>query len=152
MPSFAQLLEGLFERYRKPNGRPYSNEDVANAIRRTGTHITQSYIWMLRRGDREDPRGSHIKALAAFFGVPAGYFLDREVYQSIVDGIQPIPAPRPKPQFMLRQLEAMSSTSQNLLSAFVSRLGELEDSQGQGAANTDEARWAGEIAVVQADL
>jgi hypothetical protein len=144
MPSFARLLEDLFERYRKPNGRPYSNEEVANAIRGTGTHITQSYIWMLRRGDRDDPRGSHIKALAAFFGVPAGYFLDGDVYQSIVDGIRPIPEPRPRPQFMLRRVEAMSSESQQLLSEFVYRLGELEDGQGQGATNTRGCRCAGE--------
>jgi transcriptional regulator with XRE-family HTH domain len=131
MPSFGHLLEGLFDRRRKPNGRPYSNEEVAAAIRSTGVDISQNYIWCLRKGTRDDPRGSHIKALAQFFDVPAGYFLDHEIYRSIVDEPEPIPMPRArpvvKPQLMLRQLEAMSPESMQLLTDMADRLMQLED-------------------------
>lgn len=49
-------LNRLFESVRRWNGCPYSNEQVAESIRRasSGT-VTQSYIWQLRNGKKDKP-------------------------------------------------------------------------------------------------
>lgn len=60
-----------------PGGRgPYSNEEVARAIRAQGGDISKQYIAYLRKGERDNPRMHHLEALARFFGVPVAYFFD----------------------------------------------------------------------------
>jgi transcriptional regulator with XRE-family HTH domain len=70
-------------RPRQPSGRAgreYSNEHVASEIGRiSGVTISQSYIWQLRKGKKNNPTMRHLQALADFFGVPAAYFFDGEV-------------------------------------------------------------------------
>jgi transcriptional regulator with XRE-family HTH domain len=66
-----------------PGGRgPYSNEEVAQAIRRDGGEISRAYIAYLRSGQRENPTMQHLEALAAFFGVKPSYFFDEDVATS----------------------------------------------------------------------
>jgi transcriptional regulator with XRE-family HTH domain len=77
--SLAEKIDHLFETVRRKDGSRYSNEDVAAAIRPRdgeGPTISGSYIWMLRRGDRDNPTKKHLEALAKFFGVPPAYFFD----------------------------------------------------------------------------
>ena len=77
--SLADKLEHLFRTVRETARREYSNEEVAAAIARDqGVTISASYIWYLRTGQRDNPTLKHLNALAAFFGVPAAYFLDDE--------------------------------------------------------------------------
>jgi transcriptional regulator with XRE-family HTH domain len=63
-----------------PAGRgPYSNEEVAAAIRdQGGPTISATYLWLLRKGQRDNPTLKHVEALAGFFGVPPAYFFDDE--------------------------------------------------------------------------
>lgn len=62
-----------------PRGRgPYSNEEVAKAVRAQGGDISKQYIAYLRKGERDNPRMHHLEALARFFGVPVAYFFDDE--------------------------------------------------------------------------
>ncbi|MBO0883459.1 MAG: helix-turn-helix transcriptional regulator, partial [Mycobacterium sp.] len=76
----AQRLEHLFHTVRKPDGREYSNDEVAAGIHQDqGETISASYIWYLRTGQRDNPTFKHINALARFFGVPAAYFFDDDV-------------------------------------------------------------------------
>jgi transcriptional regulator with XRE-family HTH domain len=64
--------------------REYSNEYVAREIARiSGVSISQSYIWQLRKGRKDNPTLRHLQALAEFFGVPAAYFLDDEVTERV---------------------------------------------------------------------
>ncbi|GGX81625.1 helix-turn-helix domain-containing protein [Streptomyces anandii] len=63
-----------------PAGRgPYSVEEVAKTITDTGVPISGSYIWLLRKGQRDNPTLRHLTALARFFGVPPAYFFDDSV-------------------------------------------------------------------------
>lgn len=72
----AQRLNRLFETVH-PRGRgPFSNEEVARAIREQGGDISKQYIAYLRKGERENPRLHHLEALAKIFGVPVSYFFD----------------------------------------------------------------------------
>ncbi|MFB7864270.1 MULTISPECIES: helix-turn-helix domain-containing protein [unclassified Streptomyces] len=74
--SLAQRLNRLFETVH-PRGRgPFSNEEVARAIRDRGGDISKQYIAYLRKGERGNPRLHHLEALAKFFGVPVSYFFD----------------------------------------------------------------------------
>jgi transcriptional regulator with XRE-family HTH domain len=38
--------------------------------------ISAVYIWELRKGVKDNPTKKHMEALASFFGVPSGYFMD----------------------------------------------------------------------------
>jgi transcriptional regulator with XRE-family HTH domain len=68
---------------RAPTGEELTNEHVAAAIRAQGTKISQSYIWQLRKGQKDNPTLRHVQALAAFWGVPAGYFFEDQVTDQV---------------------------------------------------------------------
>ncbi|MFG1988054.1 MULTISPECIES: helix-turn-helix domain-containing protein [Streptomyces] len=77
--SLAGKLNHLFATV-VPAGRgPYSTEEVARFITDDGVPISGSYIWLLRKGQRDNPTLRHIAALSAFFGVPPAYFFDDDV-------------------------------------------------------------------------
>src|SRR6266487_180714 len=70
-----------------PAGRgPYSNEEVASAVRDTGgPTVSATYIWQLRKGLRDNPTKKHLEALADFFGVSPAYFFDDAESERIAD-------------------------------------------------------------------
>ncbi len=70
---FAEQLQKLFDIKRKPDGTPYSQEDVLQ-----GTHgvLTRGALWKLRAGRTKNPSYESIKALADFFGVSPAYFFE----------------------------------------------------------------------------
>ena len=77
--TLADRLDRLFRTARSPRGRPYTTGEAARAIAAAGgPTISPTYLWELRTGRATDPRRSHLQALAAFFGVPCGYFFDDE--------------------------------------------------------------------------
>lgn len=86
--TLADKLNHLFATIRPGGGarREFSNEHVATEIgRASGVAISQSYIWQLRKGKKDNPTLKHLQALADFFGIPAAYFVDSEV-TARVDG------------------------------------------------------------------
>ena len=77
--SLAERLNYLFENIH-PTGRgPYSNEEVASAIRQQGGDISRAYLSYLRNGERSNPTLQHLQALGRFFGVAVAYFFDDDV-------------------------------------------------------------------------
>lgn len=76
-PTFAERLNHLWETVH-PLGKPYTYDQVAEGLGALGYEISVSYLWQLRNGRRDNPTLHHISGLAAFFGVPGAYFLDRE--------------------------------------------------------------------------
>ncbi|MBP2181226.1 helix-turn-helix domain-containing protein [Amycolatopsis magusensis] len=78
--SLADKLNHLFANQTPRDGQEYSNEHVAATICAEGeVKISQSYIWQLRKGKKDNPTFKHLQALAGFFGVPASYFFDDAV-------------------------------------------------------------------------
>ena len=75
----AERLNHLFATVHPLGRGPYTNEEVASAIRAEGGDISKQYIAYLRKGERENPRMHHLEALARFFGVHAAYFFDDEI-------------------------------------------------------------------------
>ncbi|WP_413115932.1 helix-turn-helix domain-containing protein [Streptomyces sp. CY1] len=76
--TLADKINKLFQAI-TDDGREHSNEYVAQAISKTGITISQSYIWQLRKGKKDNPTMRHLQALANFFGVPVAYFFDDTV-------------------------------------------------------------------------
>ncbi len=77
-PTLADKLDRLFRvagQAAGAGGREPSYQQVAAAIEDAGgPTISATYVWQLRRGDRDNPTKVHLEALAAYFGVPAAYF------------------------------------------------------------------------------
>lgn len=81
--TFAELLDHLFTEVHPPGRGPYTYGEVASAIQKASGDeskgVSASAIQQLRTGQKKNPTRYTIKALAEFFGVPAGYFFDEEV-------------------------------------------------------------------------
>lgn len=81
--SLAHKLNTLFSTM-VPAGRgPYTNEEAARAITAAGVPISGSYIWLLRKGQRDNPTLKHLEGLAKFFGIPPTYFFDDQVTDTV---------------------------------------------------------------------
>lgn len=77
MTTLADKLDHLFRTVHPADRGEYSHQEVADGVQRLGgPTISASYVWQLRRGDRDNPTMRHLEALAAFFGVPPAYFFD----------------------------------------------------------------------------
>jgi transcriptional regulator with XRE-family HTH domain len=84
--TFGQRLAHLRQTVHPANRGPYTFEEVARGVRDLdlGFDISATYIWQLENGKRSNPTLRHMEGLAAFFGVPASYFLDPAI-QARVD-------------------------------------------------------------------
>ncbi|MBO0656289.1 MULTISPECIES: helix-turn-helix domain-containing protein [Streptomyces] len=82
-PTLADKLNHLFRTVVPAGREPYSTEEVARAITAGGVPISGSYIWLLRKGQRNNPTLRHVEALAKFFGVPPAYFFDDQVTAAV---------------------------------------------------------------------
>lgn len=77
--SLAWKLNRLFETIHPASRGEYSPEEVAKAITENGEgSISPAYIYMLRKGQRDNPTKRHLELLAEFFGVTPAYFFDED--------------------------------------------------------------------------
>lgn len=73
----AEKINKLFDRIRKPNGKPYSSAEVAAWCQERGVKtFSRAYLAYLRNGQRTNPTQQHLAALARFFDVSPAYFFD----------------------------------------------------------------------------
>ena len=81
-PTLAEKVDLLFRTFRPRGGGEYSFEEVAQKIAESGgPTISATYLWMLRKGIRDNPTKKHLEALANFFKVSPEYFFDSETAQ-----------------------------------------------------------------------
>ncbi|GIE94137.1 helix-turn-helix domain-containing protein [Paractinoplanes rishiriensis] len=83
--ALAAKINHLFDTIRRADGSRYSNDEVAAAMGGDGPSISGSYLWLLRRGERDNPTKKHLEALAQFFDVSPAYFFD-EAESSAIAG------------------------------------------------------------------
>jgi transcriptional regulator with XRE-family HTH domain len=84
--SLAEKLNHLFNTVHPPHRGPYTNDEVASFIcEQGGPSISGTYLWYLRKGERDNPTKKHLEALASFFEVPPSYFFDEEDARAIDD-------------------------------------------------------------------
>jgi transcriptional regulator with XRE-family HTH domain len=69
----AQKFETLLERYRHPDGRRWSGQEIDKA---TGGIVTRSYITNLRKGRIENPGYAKLAAMAKAMGFPVEVWFD----------------------------------------------------------------------------
>ncbi len=87
--SLARKLNRLFETIHPASRGEYSPEEVARAISDAGEgSISPAYIYMLRKGQRDNPTKRHLELLAGFFGVTPAYFFDDEAAQRIEEELE----------------------------------------------------------------
>lgn len=72
--TMAELVNDLFQTYRHPNGREYTNKEVARVICSKGRHIDASHLSRIRTGHVVNPGVSVIEALCLFFPIDPAYF------------------------------------------------------------------------------
>jgi transcriptional regulator with XRE-family HTH domain len=82
--SFAAKLDRVFAMKHKVGDRELSYETVAAGITAMGgAKISASNLRQLRTGKKTNPTIDTTKAIAAYFGVPAAYFLDDDAAERI---------------------------------------------------------------------
>ncbi|MFG2349563.1 XRE family transcriptional regulator [Streptomyces phaeochromogenes] len=82
-------LNHLFEVVHPPGRGPYTNPEVVDLMAERGLEPpTATYLWMLRKGRRDNPTKRHLEALASFFGVPAAYWFDDEVAEKTAQELE----------------------------------------------------------------
>ncbi len=141
--SLADKLNHLFDTV-VPAGRgPYNTEEVARAITDTGIPVSGSYIWLLRRGRRDNPTLKHLEGIAKFFGVPPAYFFDDEVAATVHAELELLSALRDSQvQHVALRAAGLSRESLDTISELIERVRTLEGLPGQtpGDANANTAR------------
>jgi ESX-1-secreted protein regulator len=90
---FAEKLNHLWDTVHPP-GRPNTLDQVVDGVAAAGYEISASYLSQLRNGVKTNPTLNTIRGLAAFFGVPAAYFLDEAEEARINDQLSVIVAMR----------------------------------------------------------
>ncbi|WP_054536939.1 helix-turn-helix domain-containing protein [Herpetosiphon geysericola] len=78
--NIADLINGLFRSYPRPDGREYTNKEVCEALQQS---LQESHLSRLRKGKIPNPSRETILALCQFFKVPASYFFP-ELYDDQV--------------------------------------------------------------------
>ena len=92
-----------------------------------GVAISASAIQQLRTGTNTNPKLQTIKALAAFFGVPPGYFFDEEVAEQTRAEIQVVAAMRDhEVRRVALRASGLSTSSLQMLNTVIEQARRLE--------------------------
>jgi ESX-1-secreted protein regulator len=91
-PTLAEKIDRLFKAVHPAGRREYSYEEVSRGIRARGiTTMSDSLLWELRTGKKDNPKMRQIEALADFFGVPVTYFFDTADSAQLYEQIESLP-------------------------------------------------------------
>ncbi|MGP3999422.1 helix-turn-helix domain-containing protein [Streptomyces sp. 8N706] len=125
--TLADKLNHLFETVVPAGRAPYSTEEVARAITASGVPISGSYIWLLRKGQRDNPTLRHLEGLAKFFGVPPAYFFDDRVTADVNAELGLLTALRDtRVQHVALRTAGLSPQSLSSIGEVIERVRELE--------------------------
>ncbi|WP_328928562.1 helix-turn-helix domain-containing protein [Streptomyces sp. NBC_00190] len=125
--TLADKINHLFETVVPAGRQPYNTEEVARAITETGIPISGSYIWLLRKGQRDNPTLKHLEGIAKFFGVPPAYFFNDQVASDVHVQLALLAALRDSNvQHVALRAAGLSSASLNSISELIERVRTLE--------------------------
>jgi transcriptional regulator with XRE-family HTH domain len=138
--SFAGKLNHLFETVHPAGRGPYSNEEVATLIRdQGGPTISATYIWLLRKGQRDNPTVKHVEALSGFFGVPPAYFFDDDTAAAVDAELEVLIAMKDLGvQKVALRAAGLSARSLESIAEIIDRVRELEGLQRQSPERGDQ--------------
>ncbi|HEX2806192.1 MAG TPA: helix-turn-helix domain-containing protein [Kineosporiaceae bacterium] len=125
--TLAQKIDHLFATVRPAKGE-YTHEQVATAIEQAGgPTISATYLWQLRKGQRDNPTKKHLEALSGFFGVPPAYFFDDDVTARIDQQLELLAALRdPTVQQLAIRASGLSAETLKTLLDMTERARQLE--------------------------
>ncbi|MGW2331603.1 Secondary metabolite protein [Streptomyces sp. NPDC001700] len=131
--TFAELLDYLFQEVHPQERGPYTYAEVAKGIgEKSGLAISASAIQQLRTGTNTNPKMQTIRALAAFFGVPAGYFFDEQVAEQTRAEIQVVAAMRNHGvRRVALRADGLSPSSLQMVSSVIEQARRLEGLAGE---------------------
>lgn len=136
--TLAAKLNRLFQTVHPAGRGEYSNEEVAAAIRHSGgPTISAAYLWLLRKGTRDNPTKKHLEALADFFGVPPAYFFDDAAAEQIDAELDLLLALRDTPiRHIAMRAAGLSNESLTTIAEVIERVRQLEGLPEHSSGNT----------------
>lgn len=72
--TLADKLDRCFRTMHPADRGEWTYREVSAEIAKTGVSVSPSYIWQLRKGQRDNPTVRQIQAIADFFHIPITYF------------------------------------------------------------------------------
>jgi transcriptional regulator with XRE-family HTH domain len=126
--TLAQKIDQLFQTMHPGDRGEYSYEEVAERIREQGTQISASYIWMLRKGQQDNPSKKHLEAIATFFGVPVAYFFDVAVAAGIDAELELLAAMREaEVQDIALRAAELTPAGRRIIAEMITQLRQMQD-------------------------
>ena len=83
IPNLSARLNRLFAVMHPRGRKTYTSHEVAETLTAQGVKITAAQVEQLRHGTWDSPSAEQLEALADFFGVPVGYFVNDEVASQV---------------------------------------------------------------------
>lgn len=138
--TFAELLDYLFREVHPKDRGPYTYAEVSQGIRDTSNvTISASAIQQLRTGKNSNPKMETVRALASFFGVPAGYFFEEEVAERTRAEIEVVAAMRDQEvRRVALRANGLSTSSLQMLNAVIDQARRLEGMPDDSGLLDDE--------------
>ena len=81
--TFAARLNRLFDTVYPPGRGPHTSAEVIAALKAEGITMSAPYLSQLRSGNRTNPSGATMTALANFFRIKPAYFTDDEFFERL---------------------------------------------------------------------
>lgn len=133
--TLAEKLDRCFKTMHPADRGEWTYKEVSAGIAKLGLTCSPSYLWQLRRGDRDNPTVRQIEALAQFFHVPMTYFFGTVEQVEQVDAQMTVVQAMRTPGVRDLALRASSLTPAGLR-AIANIIGELETVQGMSKPRT----------------
>ncbi|KRE30303.1 secretion protein EspR [Mycobacterium sp. Soil538] len=83
MTTFAERLNRLFDTVYPPGRGPHTSAEVVAALKTEGMTMSAPYLSQLRSGNRTNPSGATMAALANFFRIRSDFFTDDSYYAKL---------------------------------------------------------------------
>ncbi|WP_224388943.1 XRE family transcriptional regulator [Pseudonocardia sp. ICBG1293] len=84
LPTLAEKINQAFESIHPPGRKPYTNREVVRWLAENkfddDSTISETYLSLLRSGERRNPTVRHLQALSRFFELPEEYFISSGRY------------------------------------------------------------------------
>src|SRR5215208_5030317 len=127
----AQKFEALLERYRHPDGRKWSGQEIDKA---TGGIVSRSYVTNLRKGRMDNPGYEKMRAIAKAMGFPPEMWFEEDLGSE--GGSPPQPEGRGIPSRVEHLFEVVKNpkTGESYTNAEVARMsaGEITEEEVEG--------------------
>ncbi|NAE18313.1 XRE family transcriptional regulator [Enterococcus hirae] len=83
--TFTEKLNVCFSTMHPGSDKPFTVQQVASAVQELGVSLSESYLFALRTGRRDNPTLRQMQALAAVFEVPTAYFVGSDEESERID-------------------------------------------------------------------